>query len=155
MCSSDLVNYPALVGDAWLAGVMSIPGTKVIVKARPMDRAKAIRGIDRSLIELRGQWSSTGIDSKRLEIEQHLNTLQELLTTLQADNESLLEVNVYITAYDIVGTRNNPRIKQPKASLLPTIAEMKIEGVDVIADARKLFEHINVGLPQDKRLILR
>ena len=39
--------------------------------------------------------------------------------------------------------------------LIPTIAEMKIEGVDVIADARKLFEHINVGLPQDKRLILR
>lgn len=120
-----VVNYPALVGDAWLAGVMSIPGTKVIVKARPMDRTKAIRGIDRSLMELRGQWSATGVDSKRLEIEQHLDTLQELLTTLQADNESLLEVNVYITAYDIVGTRNNYKIKQPGDSMLPNIAEMK------------------------------
>ena len=120
-----VVNYPALVGDAWLAGVMSIPGTKVVVKAKPMDRAKAIRGIDRSLMELRGQWSATGVDSKRMEIEQHLNTLQELLGTLQADNESLLECNVYITAYDIVGTRNNHRIKQPPQSALPTIAEMK------------------------------
>ena len=120
-----VVNYPSLVGDAWLAGVMSIPGTKVVVKAKPMDRQKAVRGIDRSLMELRGQWSATGVDSKRLEIEQHLNTLQELLGTLQADNESLLEVNVYITAYDIVGTRNNPRVKQPPRSLLPTIAEMK------------------------------
>ena len=120
-----VVNYPALVGDAWLAGVMSIPGTKVVVKAKPMDRVKAIRGIDRSLMELRGQWSATGVDSKRLEIEQHLNTLQELLGTLQADNEALLEVNVYITAYDIVGTRNNYRIKQPGDSMLPTVAEMK------------------------------
>ncbi|MBQ9646812.1 MAG: DUF87 domain-containing protein, partial [Oscillospiraceae bacterium] len=120
-----VVNYPSLVGDAWLAGVMSYPGTKVVVKARPMDRAKAIRGIDRSLIELRGQWSATGVDSKRLEIEQHLNTLQELLGTLQADNESLLECNVYITAYDIVGTRNNYKIKQPGDSMLPSIAEMK------------------------------
>ena len=119
------VRYPSLVGDAWLAGVMSIPGTKVVVKAKPMDREKAIRGIDRSLMELRGQWSATGVDSKRLEIEQHLNTLQELLGTLQADNESLLEVNVYITAYDIVGTRNNYKIKQPGDSILPTIAEMK------------------------------
>ena len=120
-----VASYPALVGDAWLSGVMSIPGTKVVVKAKPMDRQKAIRGIDRSLIELRGQWSATGVDSRRLEIEQHLNTLQELLGTLQADNESLLECNVYITAYDIVGTRSNYKIKQPPQSLLPTIAEMK------------------------------
>ena len=120
-----VVGYPALVGDAWLAGVMSVPGTKVVVKAKPMDRQKAIRGIDRSLMELRGQWSATGVDSKRLEIEQHLSTLQELLGTLQADNESLLECNIYITAYDIVGTRNNFRLKQPGPSLLPTVAEMK------------------------------
>ena len=120
-----VVNYPSLVGDAWLAGVMSIPGTKVVVKCKPMDRVKAIRGIDHSLIELRGQWSATGVDSKRLEIEEHLSTLQELLGTLQADNESLLECNVYITAYDIVGTRRNFKIKQPGDSILPTIADMK------------------------------
>ena len=120
-----VVNYPSTVDDAYLAGVMSIPGTKVVVKAKPMDRAKAIRSIDRSLMELRGQWSATGVDSKRLEIEGHLNTLQELLTTLQSDNEALLDVNVYITAYDINATRNDPRLKQPGASILPNVTEMK------------------------------
>ena len=120
-----VVNYPALVGDAWLAGVLSLPGTKVVVKARPMDRAKAIRGIDHSLQELRSQWGTTGVDSKRMEIEQHIQTLGELLSTLQGDNESLLEVNIYITAYDIVTTRNDPRIVQPGQSSLPNITEMK------------------------------
>ena len=120
-----VVNYPTLVGDAYLAGVMSMPGTKVVVKCRPMDRAKAIRNIDHSLQELRGQWSATGVDSKRLEIETHLSTLQELLTTLQSDSESLLECNIYITAYDIVSTRKDYRIPQPPDSELPTINEMK------------------------------
>ena len=120
-----VVNYPALVGDAWLAGVMSIPGTKVVVKAKPMDRQKAIRGIDRSLMELRGQWSATGVDSRRMEIETHLATLQELLSMLQSDSESLLEVNVFVTAYDITATRNDPKIVQPPLSLLPTVADMK------------------------------
>ena len=120
-----VVSYPMTVGDAWLAGVMSIPGTKVVVKARQMDRDKAVRTIDRSLMELRGQWSATGIDSKRLEIEAHLNTLQELLATLQGDNEMLFECNVYITAYDIMGTRNNLRIPQPPKSRLPSISSMK------------------------------
>ncbi|MBR0311826.1 MAG: DUF87 domain-containing protein, partial [Oscillospiraceae bacterium] len=118
-------NYPALVGDAYLAGVMSIPGTKVVVKAKPMDRQKAIRGIDRSLMELRGQWSATGVDSRRMEIEAHLATLQELLSMLQNDSESLLEVNVYVTAYDITATRNDPKLKQPPLSLLPTVTDMK------------------------------
>ena len=120
-----VVNYPTLVGDAYLAGVMSIPGTKVVVKCRPMDRAKAIRNIDHSLQELRGQWSATGVDSKRLEIETHLSTLQELLTTLQSDSESLLECNIYITAYDIVSTRKDYRIPQPPESELPNVNEMK------------------------------
>ncbi len=120
-----VVNYPTVVGDAWLAGVMSMPGTKVVVKCRLMDRTKAIRNIDRSLQELRGQWSATSIDSRRLEIETHLNSLQELLSTLQSDSEALLECNVYVSAYDIVSTRNNPRIPQPEASELPTMNEMK------------------------------
>lgn len=120
-----VVNYPTVVNDAWLATVMSYPGTKVVVKCRPMDRAKAIRSIDHSLVELRGQWSSTGVDSKRMEIESHINTLQELLATLQSDSEALLECSVYVTAYDISATRNNLRIPQPPESLLPTISDMK------------------------------
>lgn len=39
--------------------------------------------------------------------------------------------------------------------LIPTIEEMKLEGSDVLDDARKLFERINVGLPSDKQLLLR
>ena len=120
-----VVNYPSLVDDAWLATVMSYPGTKVVLKCRPMDRAKAIRAIDHSLVELRGQWSSTGVDSKRMEIESHIGTLQELLATLQSDSESLLEVSIYVTAYDIAATRANPRIVQPKDSILPNINDMK------------------------------
>ena len=86
---------------------------------------QAIRSIDHSLVELRGQWSSTGVDSKRMEIENHIGTLQELLSTLQSDSESLLEVSVYVTAYDIAATRANLRIVQPKDSILPNINDMK------------------------------
>ena len=120
-----VVNYPSSVDDAWLATVMSYPGTKVVVKFRPMDRAKAIRTIDHSLVELRGQWSATGVDSRRLEIESHIGSLQELLATLQRDSETLLECSIYVTAYDITATRNNLSIPQPPKSILPTISDMK------------------------------
>lgn len=120
-----VVNYPSAVDDAWLASVMSYPATKVVVKCRPMDRAKAIRAIDHSLIELRGQWSNTGVDSRRMEIESHISTLQELLATLQSDSESLLECSIYISAYDIVATRNDRTMFQPPVSELPTINNLK------------------------------
>ena len=120
-----VVGYPSVVSDAWLAGVMSYPATKVIVKCQPMDRAKSIRNIDHSLTELRGQWSATGIDSKRMELESHIASLQDLLTTLQNESETLLAVNIYISAYDIVGTRNDTSLVQPPLSLLGTINDMK------------------------------
>ena len=120
-----VVNYPSFVGDAWLASVMSMPATKVVVKCTPMDRAKAVRGIDRSLQELRGQYMNTGVDSKRLELQEHIETLNNLLNTLQGDNETLLEVNIYVTAYDIYLTRNTPTATQPPLSCLSSISNMK------------------------------
>ena len=134
-----IVGYPSVVNDAWLASVMSMPATKCVVKCKPMDRNKAIRGIDRSLQELRGQVRATGVDSKAMELQEHIATLSELLATLQQDNESLLEVNVYVTAYDIAATRNNLKIVQPPVSQLSNIANMK-------KTVRRLYQEHNLRL---------
>lgn len=120
-----VVGYPSEVGDAWLAGVMSVPATKVVVKVTPMERTKSIKAIDRSLQELRGQLSSTGIDSKILELQGHIETLSSLLVTLQQDNETLLTVNIYITMYDVVKTSEWGNPERVKNSFLPVIADMK------------------------------
>ena len=120
-----IVSYPNAVGDAWLASVMSMPGTKVVVKCRPMDRTKAVRGIDRSLQELRAQYMTTGVDSRRIELQSNIDSLSTLLATLQQDNESLLEVNVYVTAYDIAVTRANKAAIQPPRSDRTVLTSMK------------------------------
>lgn len=120
-----VVSYPSLVDDAWLATVMSMPATKVVVKCRPMEHGKAVRNLDRSLQELRGQLMATNVDSKVIELQNHIQTLGELLATLQGDNEMLLETNIYVTAYDIAATRANPKIIQPPVSLRSNITSMK------------------------------
>ncbi len=121
-----VASYPSAVGDAWLAGVMSIPGTKVVVKCTPMDRAASVKAIDRSLAELRGQYATTNVDSKLLELQEHIETLSELLVTLQQDNEALLTVNVYISMYDSVKTSLSTTDSDfVKDSILPVIADMK------------------------------
>ena len=120
-----VVNYPTVVGDAWLAGVFSMPATKCVVKCRPMDRSKAIRTLDRSLQELRGQYMNTSVDSKLIELQTHIETLSNLLAMLQQENEALLEVNIYVTAYDFVATENDPRIVTPEDSYLSRIPNMK------------------------------
>ena len=117
--------YPSMVDDAWLATVMSMPATKVVVKCKPMERDKAIKAIDRSLGELRGQLMATGLDSKAMELQEHIATLGDLLATLQQENENLLQVNIYVTAYDIAGTRANPKIKQPPLSRRSSYGGMK------------------------------
>ena len=119
------LNYPTEVGDAWLAGVMSYPATKVVVKVTPMDNNKAIRSIDRSLSELRGQYMATSTDSKVLELQEHIETLSELLVTLQQENENLMSVNVYVTGYDSVATKEDPLLGENFRSDLPIVTDMK------------------------------
>ncbi|MBQ0037382.1 MAG: ATP-binding protein [Clostridiales bacterium] len=120
-----IANYPSIVNDAWLASVLSLPATKVVIKCTPMDRGKSIRAIDRSMQELRSQYMNTGVDSRRLELQEHIQTLANLLSMLQGDNETLLELNVYVTAYDIHATRADDSMIQPPPSCLASIANMK------------------------------
>ncbi len=120
-----VINYPTVVGDAWLAGVMSFPGTKVVVKITPMDKAKAIRAIDRSLAELRGQYMQTSLDSKSIELQEHIDTLSSLLVTLKQDNESILSVSIYITAYDAIASNDSKLIPDDFVTNLPAVTDMK------------------------------
>ncbi len=134
-----VVSYPSVVGDAWLAGVMSMPATKVVVKCTPMDRAKSVRAIDFSLQELRAQYRATGVDSKRIELQEHIETLSDLLSTLQGDNETLLSVNVYVTCYDINQTlvlNDDPKLQH---SSLVNISNMK-------RSVRRLYSESNLRL---------
>ncbi len=121
-----VVNYPIGVNDGWLASVMTIPSTKVVVKATPMDRSKAISAIDKSLTELRTTYMSAKTDSQAIEISQHIDTLQTLLVMLQGDNESLLNVNIYVSAYDPQLTIDDPKVEKFKYETNRTrIANMK------------------------------
>ncbi len=95
-----IINYPTTVGNAWGSQLFNIPDTRVVMKLHPIDRFKAVRNIDRSLMELRGQVGMTSKDSKLLEIENHISTLQNLLVLLQGENEILYDVNIYVTVYD-------------------------------------------------------
>ncbi len=113
-----VINYPTTVGNAWGSGLFNIPDTKVVMKLNPIDRFKAVRNIDRSLMELRGQEAVTSKDSRILEIENHIATLQNLLMLLQGDNEILYDVNIYITVYDYDESmrRLNPNMEKPSGT---------------------------------------
>jgi hypothetical protein len=111
-----VINYPTTVGNAWGSTLFNIPDTKVVMKINPIDRFKAIRNIDRSLMELHGQLNQTSKESRLIELQSHISTLQELLMLLQGDNETLFDVNIYITIYDYDESMRqlNPDMQQNK-----------------------------------------
>ncbi|MDE6742637.1 MAG: ATP-binding protein [Lachnospiraceae bacterium] len=93
-------DYPTMVGNAWGHSLFHIMGTRVVLKMHPLDQYKSIRQIDRAIDELRTQANETGKTSKLMELETHIDTLASVLSMLQGDNESLFDVNIYITLYD-------------------------------------------------------
>lgn len=95
-----IMDYPTVVGNAWGNGLFNLPGTKVVMKMRMVDRYKGIRQIDRAIDELREQANSTGKTSRLMELQTHVDTLAEVLALLQSEVETLLDVNIYITGYD-------------------------------------------------------
>lgn len=107
-----LTDYPMLVGNAWGHQLFNMPGTRVVMKMKPVEQFKAIRRIDRAIDELRGQEGSTGKASRLIELGNHIDTLSELLTLLQGDNEVLFDVNLFVTVFDYELSRRMEEYKK-------------------------------------------
>ena len=105
-------DYPTVVSNGWGAEIFNMPDTKVTMKIRPVDRYKAIRQIDHALEEVRSQYGETGKASKSMELETHYNTLTNVLSRLQGDNETLFNVNIYVTIYDKDLTKKEENFKK-------------------------------------------
>lgn len=119
-----ITDYPTLVRNAWGCNLFARPDTKVVMKMQMVDQYKGIRQIDRAIDELREQSNSTGKTSKLMELQSHVDTLVEVLAMLQSENETLLDVNLFVTAYDYELSEQllYPERKKKKSN---TIASMK------------------------------
>ena len=85
-----------VVPNAWGHALFNRPDVRVTLKMRPIDRYKGIKQIDRAIDELREQGASTGKTSRLMELGSHIDTLAEVLSLLQGDNEILMLSLIHI-----------------------------------------------------------
>ncbi len=94
-----ITDYPLKVENAWGEDLFDIPNTKVVLKAKPVEKYKAIKRIDNAINELMSQ-RTLGKASSQIDKQTHLESLQILLEGLQNDNEVFFDTTLIITAYD-------------------------------------------------------
>ncbi len=94
-----ITDYPLKVENAWGEDLFDIPNTKVVLKAKPVEKYRAIKRIDNAINELMSQ-RTLGKASSQIDKQTHLESLQILLEGLQNDNEVFFDTTLIITAYD-------------------------------------------------------
>ena len=108
-----ITDYPIQVSNAWGQELFDLPNTKVVMKAVPVDKVKAIKRIDGAINELLSQ-RDLGKASSQIDKETHLSSLQSTLVGLQNDNEAFLDTTLIITAYDDAKQTTNKRFVRRK-----------------------------------------
>lgn len=101
-------NYPLRVTNAWADSLFDMEHTKVVMKLFPIEKDKAIRRLDNAISEVYSQDLKVKA-SNQIESNTHLETLQELLYSIQNDNEILFDTSIIITVYDEPGSNTNKK----------------------------------------------
>ena len=104
-------DFPLTVGNAWGAGVFAIPNTKVVLRLKSVETAAAIKRIDRTYVEL---LTRNDIDraSRQIDKEVHIETMAELLKSLQMNSERLFDCTLTVTGYDNDGGKLSDVMKK-------------------------------------------
>ena len=88
-------EYPLYVDNAWGANLFNIDNTKVVLTIKPVDKGKAIKRIDRAVVE-----SATRNVGKLSEVRDqgtHIQTMNELQSRIQNENEMLFDCTLTVT----------------------------------------------------------
>lgn len=91
-------DYPLYVGNAWGSNLFNIENTKVVLTIKPVDKGKAIKRIDRAVVE-----SATRTAGKLSEMrsqDTHIQTMNELQARIQNENELLFDCTMTITGFN-------------------------------------------------------
>ena len=106
-----ITKYPSNVPNAWGERLYSLPNTKVVMRIKPLDKSKALRRVDNSILEIESR--TYGKESKQIEYDYHLDSLRELLEDIEEGNETLFDTTIVISIYDNINENKNKRaIKQ-------------------------------------------
>lgn len=94
-----IADYPISVGNAWGADIFNIENTKTVMNIRPVDRYKATKRIDKTIVEI-GTRENTAKASELIAQDTHLSTMGALLQSLQNENEMLFDCVLTVTGYN-------------------------------------------------------
>ena len=101
-----VADYPLRVKNAWGAELFNIPNTKVVMHIKPVEKYKAIRRIDKCISDMETKQIMSEKASEANSAEIHRETMVTLLDGLQAENESLFDVTLTVTAYNYLNNAN-------------------------------------------------
>lgn len=91
-----IADYPLAARNAWGNYFFNIPGSKVVVKFKSVDMVSAERRIDNAIMEMEAQYHNGGRSSKMVQLQTHIETLNELLVSLKNGNEAFFDTSIYI-----------------------------------------------------------
>ena len=101
-----VADYPLRVKNAWGAELFNIPNTKVVMHIKPVEKFKAIQRIDKCISDMETKQILSEKASEANSAEIHRETMDALLDSLQAENESLFDVTLTVTAYNYLNEAN-------------------------------------------------
>ena len=138
-------NFPLSVLNAWGYQMFNIEDTKVVMNIDPYEKNKAVRMIDRSLIELASQSENSFKASSMLDKKTHIETLVDVLRMLQNDNETLFSVTLHFTIYNKNRIRNAEAKKNLKKTIKRIVTEQGFELADNFCKQQRAVISSNVS----------
>lgn len=93
-----VTEYPIEAINGWGAELFSMPHTKVVMNIGYVNKKKAIRNLDRQVMDLQSKQNETDRISELAKAGDAQDTLVDAATELQR-NEILSKVSVYVTQY--------------------------------------------------------
>ena len=98
----SITDYPSEVPNAWAYPLFTLDESRVVVNISPIDKYKAEKDLDKSLMEMEIRMQKNMRSSVKIDAQQHVETLRELLKSIKGSNEQLFNTSIHIVAKDAV-----------------------------------------------------
>ena len=97
MRTMTVTDYPLEVPNAWMYPMFMLDNARVVINITPVDKYKAEKQLDKSLMEMEVRMSKLARASTEIENKTHYESLRNLLQSLKNNGENIFDTNIHIT----------------------------------------------------------
>ena len=132
------VSFPKWISPAFLSGITSTPGVKMVIKHLPLPFSVMSKMLNKQLAELKSQYERENDKTAQEQLRQDYDSLNDFIQMIVTNQSKIFDFQMHL----VITADSKEELEQKKLQVKNFLVSMEIRAIPLMFEQRKVLKSI-------------